>query len=274
MPRRLLAVSLFTFFTFLVISTLTAQTSPDRSSEQAQIAPPQMRQVEPPSPNESPAALEKEGDVLRGQKLFLDALDYYAAALKKEPKNSTVHNKMGIVYLQTRRFNEAKKQFENAIKDNKQSADAYNNLGVTYYALKREGKAIKEYEKALKIREDVASYHNNLAAAYFTQKNFVRATEEYGRALQLDPDIFERTSQTGIAAQLPSPEDRAHYDYVVAKMYAKLGVPDRSLEYLRKAMEEGYKDIGNVYKDAEFNQLRKDPRFTALMTSKPTSIPE
>lgn len=274
MPRRLLAVSLLALFALFVSSTLTAQTVPDHSSEQAQIAPPQMHQVEPPSPSATPAALEKQGDVLRGQKLFLDALDYYTAALKKEPKNSTVHNKMGIVYLQTRRFNEAKKQFENALKDDKQNADAYNNLGVTYYALKREGKAIKEYEKALKIREDVASYHNNLAAAYFTKKNFQRATEEYGRALQLDPDIFERTSQTGIAAQLPSPEDRAHYDYVVAKMYAKLGVPDRSLEYLRKAMEEGYKDIGNVYKDAEFSQLRKDPRFTALMTSKPASIPE
>jgi tetratricopeptide (TPR) repeat protein len=274
MPRRLLAVSLLTLFAFLAISTLTAQSVPDRSSEQAQIAPPQMRRVEPPSPNETPAALEKEGDVLRGQKLFLDALDYYAAALKKEPKNSTVHNKTGIVYLQMRRFNDAKKQFESAIKDNKENADAYNNLGVTYYALKKEGRAIKQYEKALKIREDVASYHNNLAAAYFTKKDFERATKEYGRALELDPDIFERTSQTGITAQLPSPEDRAHYDYVVAKMYAKLGVTDRSLEYLRKAMEEGYKDIGNVYKDTEFSQLRKDPRFTALMTSKPMSIPE
>lgn len=274
MPRRLLAVSLLALLALFVSSTLTAQTLPDHSSEQAQIAPPQMHQVEPPSPSATPAALEKQGDVLRGQKLFLDALDYYNAALKKEPKNSAVHNKTGIVYLQTRRFNEAKKQFENAIKDDKQNADAYNNLGVTYYALKKEGKAIKEYEKALKIREDVASYHNNLAAAYFTKKNFQRATEEYGRALQLDPDIFERTSQAGITAQLPSPEDRAHYDYVVAKMYAKLGVPDRSLEYLRKAMEEGYKDIGNVYKDAEFSQLRKDPRFTALMTQKPASIPE
>jgi tetratricopeptide (TPR) repeat protein len=274
MPRRLLAVSLLASFALLIVPAATAQAVPDRSSEQAQVAPPQVRRVEPPPPNETPAALEKEGDVLRGQKLFLDALDYYSAVLAKQPKNASVHNKMGIVYLQMRRFNEAKKQFENAVKDDKTNGDAYNNLGVTFYALKKDGKAIKQYEKALKIREDVAAYHNNLAAAYFTKKNFDRATEEYGRALQLDPDIFERTSQTGITAQLPSPEDRAHYDYVVAKMYAKLGVPDRSLEYLRKAMEEGYKDIGNVYKDAEFSQLRKDPRFTALMTTKPASIPE
>ena len=50
-------------------------------------------------------------------------------------------------------------------------------------------------------------------------------------------------------AQLPSPEERAHYEYVVAKLYAKAGNDDRSLHYLKKAMEEGYKDIKNVYKD-------------------------
>ena len=52
-----------------------------------------------------------------------------------------------------------------------------------------------------------------------------------------------------------------------------MGFSDRSLEYLRKAMEEGYKDIGNVYQDSEFAKLRKDDRFTALMAQPPPAIP-
>jgi hypothetical protein len=39
-------------------------------------------------------------------------------------------------------------------------------------------------------------------------------------------------------------------------------------------MEEGYKDINNVYKDNEFVTLRKDPRFTDLMNARPTAIPD
>jgi hypothetical protein len=37
-------------------------------------------------------------------------------------------------------------------------------------------------------------------------------------------------------------------------------------------MEEGYTQISNVYKDSEFTKIRKDPRFTALMASKPVPI--
>ena len=274
MPHRLLASFLAALTLLLIASTAPAQIVPDYSSERAQIEMPQVHRAEPPSPKETPEALEKQGDVLRGQKLFLDALDYYHAALAKQPKSATLHNKIGIVLLQTQRLQEARKEFEKAIKTDKQYADAYNNLGVVYYALKKSNKAIPQYQKALKIREDVASFHNNLAASYFDRKDFEQATKEYERALELDPTIFERTSQTGITLQLSSPEDRAHYDYVIAKMFAKLDRPTRSLEYLRKAMEEGYKDINNVYKDSEFSALRKDRRFTELMAAKPPAIPE
>jgi hypothetical protein len=33
-------------------------------------------------------------------------------------------------------------------------------------------------------------------------------------------------------------------------------------------MEDGYKDLKNVYKGAEFAEVRKSPRFTELMASK------
>jgi hypothetical protein len=75
-----------------------------------------------------------------------------------------------------------------------------------------------------------------------------------------------------VQAKLPSPQDVAHYDYVLAKLFAKSGSPDRSLHYLKKAMEEGYKDIKNVYRDEEFSSLRKDPRFAELMASKTVAI--
>jgi tetratricopeptide (TPR) repeat protein len=242
-------------------------------SEQVQVGPP-VRRIDPPSPAATAEELEARADQLRAEKAYLDSLDYFQAALAKKPKSSQIYNKMGIVQLQTYHLKDAQKCFERATKLNKTHADAYNNLGVVFYELKKYGKAIKLYSRAISIDEDSASYFSNLGAAYFSEKQFEKATLAYTRAIQLDPDIFERTSRTGVAAQLPSPEDRARYDYVMAKLYARMGSFERSLQYLRKSMEEGYKEIKMVYKDAEFSDLRKDPRFTELMAAKPMAIPE
>ena len=153
-------------------------------------------------------------------------------------------------------------------------AEAYNNLGVVNYERHKYGAAIKQYKKALEIEPDSASFHSNLGAAYFARKEFEHASQSYAEAVRLDPEIFEHTSHTGIAAQMASPEDRAHYDYVIAKLYAKMGDRDRSLQYLRKAMEDGYKGVNEAYTDPEFAELRKDARFADLMKAKPPAIPE
>jgi tetratricopeptide (TPR) repeat protein len=245
-----------------------------RSSEQVDISPPPMRRAEAPPADAAAAALEERGDNLRAEKAFLDALDYYRAALAKKPDSAAIYNKIGIIDLQMARISEARKDFERAIKSDRQFADARNNLGVTYYLQKKYGPAIKRYEDAIKLREDSASFYSNLGAAYFSKKEYVKASLSYNQALQLDPDIFERTSHNGILAQMASPGDRAHFYYVLARLYAQSGITDRSLQYLRRAMEEGYKGIDDVYKDAEFAGLRKDPRFTELMAARPVGIPE
>ena len=199
-----------------------------------------------------------------------------------------------ITELQFGRHKDAIKSFDHAIKLDPRLAEAYNNRGAVYYiagaqkqtlaeragksvprgARKNYRKAIKEYMKALELQNDSASYHSNLGTAYFALKEYPAAINEYAIAMQLDPEVFEHRSQTGIAAQMSSPQDRAYYSFVLARMYAKSGNSDRALQYLRKAMEDGYKDIDAVYKDQEFAALRKDPRFSELMASKPQAIPQ
>jgi len=241
--------------------------------DQIQIAPP-MRQVQPPSPSASVEELEKQGDELRGQKAYLDAIDYFRAALAKAPDNASLINKIGISELMMQHFKEAGKNFDRAIKKDRNFAEAYNNLGVVEYEKRKYRPAVKQYKKALAISPDSASFYSNLGAAYFADKKFELASQAYSKAVQLDPTIFEHTSHTGIAAQMASPEDRAHYDYVLAKLYAKMGDSDHSLQYLRKAMEEGYKKVEDALTDPEFADLRKDARFAELMKTKPPAIPE
>jgi tetratricopeptide (TPR) repeat protein len=258
----------------LVVILSTAALGQVSHSEQVQIAPPLIRAIDPPAPDATAADLERQADRLRGDKLYLDALDYYHAALGKKANDASLLNKIGITELMMQRYKEARKAFEHAIKSNHEFADAYNNLGVMLYEEKKYGPAVKQYEKAIAKDGNSASFFSNLGAAYFSKRDFEPAVVAYQHALELDPEVFERTSRAGVQAQLPSPEDRARYDYTVAKLYAKMGFSDQSLEYLKKAMEAGYKDLKNVYKDVEFAELRKNPRFTELMASKTTVVPD
>ena len=267
--RFSLPVFVLLLITFSV-ATLRAQVF---SSEQVQVAPPGGNSAAP-SPSASVQQLELNGDLMRARKLYLDAMDYYQAALAKSPNNARIYNKTGIVELELQRYREAGRDFTHAIKAQHNFADAYNNLGVIDYLMKKNGRAVKQYKKAIQINGNSASFYSNLATAYFSQKEFVAATEAYAKAMQIDPDIFDHASRNGVSGRISSPQDRAHYDYVLAALFAKMGNVDRSLAYLKRAMEEGYKKVEDAYKDPESATMRNDARFTELMASKPTAIPE
>jgi tetratricopeptide (TPR) repeat protein len=246
-----------------------------QSLEQVAVGPPQIRRADPPAVNATAKELETVGDQMQSEKAYLDAIDYYQAALAKNPKDAVLMNKIGISQLQLHHYKEAEKSFDHSIRADKTYANAYANLGVVYYEKGSYAKSIHYYDKAILLDKDGAVFYNNRAASLFGKKQFAQAAADYAKALQLDPDIFERSERSGgVQARLPSPEDRAHYDYVLAKLYARNGMSERSLHYLKKAIEDGYKNIKNVYKDEEFSELRKDPRFAELMASKLVSISE
>ena len=70
---------------------------------------------------------------------------------------------------------------------------------------------------------------------------------------------------------LASPEDRAHYSYMLAKLYAQHGDVERCLHCLRQAKEAGYSKLPEVHSDADFAVVRTDPRFNQLAIPLPTS---
>jgi tetratricopeptide (TPR) repeat protein len=250
----------------LVVFAMTALVSARAAAAPAPFVPATVQQqAEQPPADATASQLEATADQLRSRKAYDEAVTYYAAALRKEPKNSVLYNKRGIAELQLNNLGAAKKDFQKALKHNPQYSEAHNNLGVVYYALRDYKKAIRQYEKALQLHEESASVHSNLGTAWFALRRVDKAMAEYARALELDPDVLLRSSSGGLAAQVLSPEDRAYYSYVLAKMYAKRGDVDRCLQCLQKAKDEGYGRLKDVYSDAEFALVRADARFIELM---------
>lgn len=255
-----------------VVVTVPLNGQQANSADIQAAAPP--TQAGPPSiPDTSlPAAeLEEQGDQLRAQKRFLDSIDYYNVALKKHP-TALLWNKEGMSYLLLERPKNAAKCFDHAIKLDKTAPESYNNRGYIEQMKKKYDKAIKYYKKAVALRPDDPVFYYNMGSCYFGKHEYAEAGQQYAKAFTLDPHIFVRVSRDGIMAKATSPEDRAEFSFMVAKMYAQAGDLDHSLEFLRQAMENGYKHINNVYKDREFATLRTDKRFEELMAQRPQPL--
>lgn len=209
--------------------------------------------------------LEKVGDVARSQKDFDLAIQYFQAGIRKDRKNATLYNKLGLAELKNNDLSAARVHFEKATKLNSKYVEAVNNIGAVEYMKKNYNGAAKYFKKAVALDESHATYHVNLGAAWFSQKKMDRAIAEYTRAMELDPDAFRQEARTGIAAQIASPEERAQYAYLLAKAYAKRGDVEGCLQCLRKAKEDGYRSMANVYKDEEFSGLRSNPRLQEVV---------
>src|SRR5260370_36818200 len=108
---------------------------------------------------------------------------------------------------------------------------------------------------------------SNLGTSYFARKNYDLAFTTYQEALKLDPEVFEHRSSMGILLQERTVEERAKFHYYLAKTYAKAGDTEHALIYIRKSLEEGFKERDKFNREPEFAGVRNNPEFEKILTA-------
>ena len=209
---------------------------------------------------------EMRGDIFVARKMYREAIEAYQEGPRNDP---VLLNKTGIAYHQMLDLRTARKYYERSIKLKPTYAEAINNLGTIYYASRSYRRAVSQYKKALRYSPNSASIYSNLGTAYFARKNYKAASEAYQKALAIDPDVFEQRSNRGVLLPEPSIQERSKFHYYLAKTYAKAGMDDRALLYIRKAIEEGFRDKKKLQDEPEFAKLRDRPEFKELLALEP-----
>lgn len=207
---------------------------------------------------------EMKGDLERIHNNYMLAISYYQQSLRSNPRNPNVLNKLGIAELKIGDRGPARKHFSQALKYDPRNISALNNLGAVSYLDKKYKNAVKYLKQALELDESSAPAHLNLAEAWMGMGQIDRAMTEYARALELDADILTE-SASGVSARVSTPEQRARVNFLIARAYAKRGNIDGALEYLKRAKEGRFPEMGRVYKDQEFALLWTDPRLDKIV---------
>ena len=241
--------------------------------------PPALAQTTPDTPPPSPSASATPAPVSQEDmaKLYLIRKEYPAAEVlfrkltQQQPKNALYWNELGITLHNQAELDPAMKCYEKASKLDSHYADPVNNIGTVWYERKKYSKAIRAYKRAISIKDDFASFYMNLGYAYFADKKYEDAIASFHKTLALDPQAFDQaSSRTGTIVQDRSiSEDRGRFYFMLAKSFAQAGNLDRCIIYLRKARDEGYKNMDAAKSDPDFAGVLKDPAIQEILFPAP-----
>jgi tetratricopeptide (TPR) repeat protein len=208
---------------------------------------------------------ETRGDIYMARKMYREAIEAFHEGSSKD---AVLLNKTGIAYHQMMQLDQARKSYEAAVKIKPDYVEAINNIGTIYYAKKSFRRSISWYSRAIKLAPNdakSASIYMNLGTAQFARKQYDKATESYQTAMKLDPDVFEHHSSMGVLLEERSVDERAKFHFYLAKLYAKGGRNDLAIQYLRKSLEEGFKEKKKLEDEPDFAGLRENPEFKELL---------
>jgi tetratricopeptide (TPR) repeat protein len=210
----------------------------------------------------APKALPPEdaGDLLFARGEFIEAIDAYNHA----PADPATLNKIGVAWHHLSAVEEAKRNYEQALSLRPNFPEALNNLGAALFTQKKYGQAIRLYRRALKLSPNSAVITANLGTAFFAEGKPASGIEEYRSAISMDPSVFDLDSMQIIGGPV-SDRDRAEQNYCLAELFAQMNAPDRALVFLRKALNEGFKDRRRLTQDPAFASLRDSADFAELM---------
>jgi tetratricopeptide (TPR) repeat protein len=229
-------------------------------------APGVFAQQPAPSTSLSPKQMQEErAKVQMAEKHYEAAIQEYQDLLKGDPKNAVYMNMIGIGYLDLSNYDQAKKYFARAAKADKTYSSAVNNLGMVYYHQKNYRGAIRQYLRAVAIDPQQAGAHSNLGFAYYNTNKFPEAATEFQKAIELDPAIFERNDRAGAVVQDRSVSNHGLFFFTMARIYAQKRDVPHCAEYLRKSIDEGYKDAGKAATDPAFKDVINDPAVQEVL---------
>ncbi len=213
------------------------------------------------------------GDILRGNLLLEEALEYWDYAIDLEPEHWSSHANKSRALLCLGRFEEAREANLRDIEIRGESDHAARNLYLMH-----------DYDGALamieRLREENPTASAELASkVHMELGNWDRAIVEYRTEANEYPGdaytalilayIYARTGEEARArAILEAPgiiDDQPSVAWNSAAVHAALGDNDRALELLEQAYRGRKSQVMTIAVNPRFDPLRDDSRFDEFL---------
>ncbi|MDJ0581445.1 tetratricopeptide repeat-containing serine protease family protein [Crocosphaera sp.] len=132
--------------------------------------------------------LRLEGDRLRKNKQYTEAINSYDQALEIDPNDKDAWHGRGVALNELKRYEEAIKPYDKAIEIDPNYVKAWYNRGNALDELKRYEEAIKSYDKAIEIDPNYVKAWYNRGNSLRKLERYEEAIKSYDKAIEIDPN--------------------------------------------------------------------------------------
>lgn len=204
-------------------------------------------------------SLVRKGTIFVNQGAYDKANDAFTRALALDPRSVKVRNLLGIAAFRRQDYSSAESHFREAVLLDPSFATGYNNLGGVYALRNDLDKAKEMYEKAISLSPGLVSAYYSLGAIFFLGGDSAEGTRRLAKGIELDPNFLDEHggSITGLTTRGASLSEMS---FALAGLFASTGNVERTVEYLSKAENEGFKGWRRIAAEKRFDPVREDPR--------------
>jgi adenylate cyclase len=210
-------------------------------------------------------------------------------AMELAPELADAHLARGYTLANMRRYQEARVHFDAAIRINPNLFDAYYYYGRAAFAAGDTEKSIDLWRRGTEVRRECFQCpillglslrkSGRLEEAHAANKEGVRRAEQMlelnplnGRALSLGAGALQRDGQNDRALDWARRAVQQYPDDMgvvinAALVYLRLGMKEQSLDLMEKMFNKGWAKKDWVEKDPDYDPLRTEPRFIAMMAN-------
>ena len=236
-----------------------------------------------------------EADSVKDAYIFLlkaecyeNTYDYPAAAkcysglIELYPNNEYTYyyyNRRANCYAESGEYTKAEADFAKVIEnDIDYAVGAYAVRGYMREEQKNYDGALEDYNKALMLNDEFSHLYMMRGRFYLKCKqDTISALRDFNRALELEGDAVSSTRvysyifigqperALSLFHQILTNDPSAGNYYDAACIYSLLNRQQEAIDYLRIAMEKGYRNIHHIDHDADLDNIRETEEFGQLL---------
>ncbi len=210
-------------------------------------------------------------------------LEELGKALAASPRDAMIRRFYSQALGRMGRWDEAIAEGKRAQELDPLSVETNRGLGSIFYWAGRNDEAIRQFRKTIELDPKDARLHDHLAEVYSRKGMYREAIAERQEYLSLSGDEeaaqelgrdfadsgYHQAMKALYRKTLAFMDEAAKYAYVssihFAVLHAQLGEKEKAFVWLEKAFEERQPWLGQLEFDPQFESLRSDPRFAALV---------